>query len=380
MKKASILLLVLMLILVGCQSDEVTKTEVNTSETETVDTKDTEEIEVEEVVEEEVKEPFVVNPESLRAKAAEHGIYIGAAVSMGDFGFDNYLNTLFNEYSMMTTENLMKWDRISAVKRGSYNFVAPDMILQHAKDHDMVMRGHAIVWHDSRPDWLKVAWTKEELTEVLEEYIEDVMGHFKGEIHSWDVLNEIISDENGAFRESRWYEIMGTDYIRVALIKAREVDPNAKLIINDYSIEEINPKSDALYELAKELIDEGVPLDGIGFQSHLVSGGIDFDSMQANIDRFQELGLEVQFTEIDIRVLAPFTEERMAVQKEDYKQLMKMALDNDIDTFVLWGVSDTQSWVPMWFQDYGSPLIFDNVYEKKGGYYGMMEALEEHEQ
>ncbi len=200
--------------------------------------------------------------------------------------------------------------------------------------------------------------------------------HFNGKIHTWDALNEIF-EEDGSFRQSMWYKTTGEDFIALTLNKAREMDPDVKLVINDYNVETLNPKSDGLYNLVKKLQEEKVPIDGVGFQCHFIADQIDYDSFVKNIERFQALGLEVQLTEIDIRIKAPITEENIIAQGEAYKKLMEIALSHNIEVFVVWGVSDNLSWVPGVFAGYGAPLLFNDKYERKPAYDGLIAALKE---
>lgn len=388
--KKIIALFVLIVLLAGCTSPKISE-DITPSASSEVDsntvvveetTEDNEAAFVAEtpVVSEnppEPKESLVIDPNSLRALAEEKSMLVGAAVTINHFGVVTYLDTLKNEFNALTLENGMKWASVNP-SRTNFVFAGSDIAVNFAIENEMQVRGHTLVWHQQLPLWLtdKKDWTKEELTEVLINYIDNMVGHYKGKIHSWDVLNEIFN-EDGTFRESMWYKTMGDEFIALALKKAHEVDPEAKLIINDYSVETINAKSDGLYNLVKKLKEEGVPIDGVGFQSHFISGQMDFDSFTQNVERFEALGLEVQLTEIDLRIEAPITEDKLIVQGEEYKRLMQIALEHNIRVFIVWGISDVHSWVPSYFAGFSSPLLFDGKYEKKPAYDGVIEALKE---
>lgn len=348
------------------ETEEVTSNDTKASETETqVNDSKTEEAVA-----------LVIDPESLRGLASAKNMYIGAAIDMKYFKEKAYQDTLKNQFNMLVLENLMKWASMNP-NREQFIFAGADIAVKFAKENQMAMRGHTLIWHQQLPLWLtEGTWSKEELLSIVDYYVENMVTHFKGSIDSWDVLNEIF-EEDGSFRQSMWYKTTGEEYITHALVKAREMDPDAKLFINDYNVEFINAKSDGLYNLVKKLVEQGVPLDGVGFQSHFIHDQIDYDSLEKNIQRFTALGLEVQFTEIDLRIKAPVTDERLVEQGEAYKKLMEIALRNGVTAFVTWGISDLHTWVPGFFIGYASPLLYDNKYNPKAGVEGIKVALRE---
>ncbi len=385
--KKIVMLLVFILIVSGCavktqepiaEVVEVENTEI-VEETIEPDVKE----EVEEVVEEVVEEPepivyetYIPDPDGLRVIAEDMGMKIGTAFDLKYYKRELYMDAVTNEFNTITMENMMKWASMNP-NQDKYLFSGVDVARELARKYQLNFRGHTLVWHQQLPLWLTKKsgqWTKQELLDIIEGYVENVVGHFKGDIYTWDVLNEII-EEDGSFRESMWYKYTGEDYISLALETARKADPDAILVINDYSVETLNPKSDGLYNLCKQLLDDGVPLDGVGFQCHFINDQIDFESFEANIQRFRALGLDVQLTEIDLRMDSPITEEKLASQGENYKKIMEIALRNDIDTFVVWGVNDSLSWVSGFFVGYSTPLLFDRNYEPKPAYEGVKEAL-----
>lgn len=154
----------------------------------------------------------------------------------------------------------------------------------------------------------------------------------------WDVVNEAFNDQGG-FRETIWYKVLGEDYIEMAFRWAHEADPDAKLFYNDYSTEGMNAKSNAVYRHLKLLIDKGVPIDGVGTQLHLTAENpISDTSIARNIERFSELGLETHFTEIDVRIRDTDTKEGLQQQAEHYSKLMKLAAYYpEVDMFTTWG-------------------------------------------
>lgn len=162
------------------------------------------------------------------------------------------------------------------------------------------------------PSWVSAISNKVTLTSVLTKHINTVVGRYKGKVLHWDVVNEAFNDD-GSLRSSVWSKVFGQDLFAVALKLAHAADPDAKLYINDYSIEDVNSKSTALYNKAKALLAAGVPLHGIGFQSHLIVGQQP-SSIVANFKRFADLGLDVAITELDIRMPVPASSSNLAQQ------------------------------------------------------------------
>jgi endo-1,4-beta-xylanase len=210
----------------------------------------------------------------------------------------------------------------------------------------------------------------------MKKHITDEVTHYKGKIYAWDVVNEPFN-ENGTFRDSIWYKNFGSDYIAEALKLAHAADPNAKLYINEYNVEGENDKSDALYKLVKELKTQGVPIQGVGLQSHFILEQIPRD-LATNMERFSDLGLDVAITELDIRIKLPSTAQKFAQQAKDYASVFKACLSVPKCVGVtIWGFTDKHSWIPSTFHGYGDAHPWDANYEPKPAVDAIEEALEE---
>ncbi len=243
---------------------------------------------------------------TLRSEAKELGIHVGSAVSYSALTTDaQYAQILGQQFSAITPENEMKWSSIEP-QQGVYTFQQADAEVQFAEEHHQLVRGHNLVWHNQLPDWLTSgSFTNEQLAQILKQHIFTEVGHFRGKIWQWDVVNEPFN-EDGTLRATMWYNALGPNYIADALRWAHEADPHAKLFLNDYNIEWIGPKSDGMYNLVKSLKAQGVPIDGVGFETHL---GLQYGlpDMQPNLQRFADLGLDVDITEMDVRMILPAT-------------------------------------------------------------------------
>jgi endo-1,4-beta-xylanase len=192
-----------------------------------------------------------------------------------------------------------------------------------ALENGMYLRCHALVWHSQLAPWVeaKTDWTPEELRKVIVDHITAVAGHYKGKCYAWDVVNEVL-EEDGSYRNSVFYRVLGEEYIKLAFETTAKVDPGTKLYINDYNLEWPHAKTEGTQRIVKWLKDEGVRVDGVGLQAHLITEGA--PTIDQHIDAirgFTKLGVEVALTELDIRMTMPATPEKLALQKEAYKNV-----------------------------------------------------------
>ncbi|MGW7520064.1 endo-1,4-beta-xylanase [Streptomyces sp. NPDC054796] len=300
---------------------------------------------------------------TLGAAAAEKGRYFGAAVAANHLGESQYVSTLNTEFNSVTPENEMKWDALES-SRNSFNFAAADRIASHAQSRGMALRGHTLVWHSQLPGWVSGLGAND-LRSAMNNHITTVMQHYKGKIHSWDVVNEAFQDGNsGARRSSPFQDKLGNGFIEEAFRTARAADPNAKLCYNDYNTDGQNAKSNAVYNMVKDFKARGVPIDCVGFQSHFNSNSPVPGDYQQNLQRFADLGVDVQITELDI-------EGSGTAQADNYRRVVQACLAVSRCTGItVWGVTDKYSW-----RASGTPLLFDSNYNKKPAYNAVLTAL-----
>jgi endo-1,4-beta-xylanase len=300
---------------------------------------------------------------TLASAANAKGRYFGTAVAANRLSETDYVNTLNTEFDQVTPENEMKWDALEP-SRNSFNFSAADRIVDHAQARNMKVRGHTLVWHSQLPSWVG-SLSATDLRAAMVNHINQVMGHWKGEIHSWDVVNEAFQDgTSGARRSSPFQDKLGNGFIEEAFRAARAADPAAKLCYNDYNTDGVNAKSNAVYNMVKDFKARGVPIDCVGFQSHFNSQSPVPSDYQANLQRFADLGVEVQITELDI-------EGSGTAQATNYSNVVKACLAVTKCTGItVWGVTDKYSW-----RASGTPLLFDANYNKKPAYHAVIAAL-----
>jgi endo-1,4-beta-xylanase len=309
----------------------------------------------------------------LRDLAVAKGKVVGTAVT-GSKLTGSYGDIAGAQFNSLTPGNAMKWGSVEPTQ-GSFNWTEADQIVAFAQAHNQQVRGHTLVWHSQNPSWLtNGSWTSAQLGTLLQNHINTEVGRYKGKITAWDVVNEPFN-EDGTYRSTLWYNGLGANYMANALTWARAADPAAKLYINDYNVEGVNAKSTALYNLVKSLKAAGVPIDGVGLQAHLILGQVPA-TLQQNIQRFADLGVDVAITELDVRMALPADSTKLAQQAADYKAVVAacVAVTRCVNVTV-WGFTDSDSWVPSTFPGYGAATPYDENYAPKPAYYAIAEAL-----
>ncbi|MFC4504678.1 MULTISPECIES: endo-1,4-beta-xylanase [Streptomyces] len=307
--------------------------------------------------------------------AQRHGRYFGSATDNPELTDAAYTRILGNEFDMITPGNGMKW-YATEPQQGVFDWTAGDEIVNLARANHQKVRAHTLVWHSQLPGWLTGReWTADELRAVLKNHIQTEVRHYRGKVYAWDVVNEAFN-EDGTYRETVFYKTLGPGYIADALRWAHQADPRARLYLNDYNIEAVGPKSDAYYDLARQLKAQGVPLHGIGLQAHLALQYGYPTTLEENLRRFARLRLDTALTEVDVRMLLPATEEKLAQQAEWYGDLTRACLAvRRCVGITVWDYTDKYSWIPAFFPGQGAALPWDEEFARKPAYYAIRDAL-----
>ncbi|SCL14392.1 endo-1,4-beta-xylanase (glycosyl hydrolase family 10) [Micromonospora nigra] len=296
---------------------------------------------------------------TLKAAAAEKGRYFGAAVATGKLSDGQYVGILNREFNSVVAENEMKWDATEP-QQGRFTYTGGDRLVSHARANGMSVRGHALLWHAQQPGWAQ-NMSGSALRNAAINHVTQVATHFRGQIHSWDVVNEAFADGGSGARRDSNLQRTGNDWIEAAFRAARAADPGAKLCYNDYNTDGINAKSTGIYNMVRDFKARGVPIDCVGFQSHL--GTSLAGDYQANLQRFADLGVDVQITELDV-MTGPN-------QANIYAAVTRACLAVARCTGVtVWGVRDSDSW-----RGSDDALLFDRSGNKKAAYNAVLDTL-----
>lgn len=326
-------------------------------------------------------------------EAFKEHFFMGTALSKEQILGDKKIQALVSEqFNALTAENEMKWERINP-EPGIYDWQTADALVEYSQRHNMFTTGHTLVWHQQVPDWVFKDNTAQQapaalLTQRMKHHIETVVGRYKGKIQSWDVVNEAFRDD-GSYRKSSWFKILGPDYIETAFKLAHAADPEAKLYYNDYNLWKPE-KRDSVVRMVKNLKQKGITIHGIGMQGHYgLNHPENLQYIEDAIVAFHQLGVDVMVTELDITVI-PFpdsenqgadislnielqekynpypnglSEEAQQAFDRRYSDVFKVFVKHSdkLHRITFWGVHDAQSWRNGWpikgRTDY--PLLID---------------------
>jgi endo-1,4-beta-xylanase len=308
-------------------------------------------------------------------------------------------------FSTATAENVMKWVHIHP-EPNKYDFSASDRFVDFGRKNNMFIVGHTLIWHWQTPRWVFQDANGEDvdrdaLLAKMKEHIFTVVGHYKGKVKGWDVVNEAIGDDGG-LRQTKWLRIIGDDFIAKAFEYAHQADPNAELYYNDFTLDE-PAKRQACVKLVKDLKAKGLRIDGVGLQGHWALDYPVLADVEAFFDAMKALGVKVMITEMDVDVLPKAVWHRgadLGLSAEKRKELdpytaglpgamQKKLADRYAEFFAcfvkhadviervtLWGVYDKTSWLNNWpirgRTNY--PLLFDRDYKPKPAFYAVIKT------
>lgn len=301
--------------------------------------------------------------------------YIGAALNTGQItGRDTAsVRIIKQHFNSITAENVLKSALIQP-REGKFDFELPDRFVEFGLQNQLFIIGHTLLWHSQAPRWFFVdAQGKEVSREVLidrmKSHIQTVVGRYKGKVKGWDVVNEAILD-NGEWRESKFYQIIGPEFVKLAFQFAREADPAAELYYNDYSMA-LPGKREGVIKMVSALQKEGIKVDGIGMQGHCSMDFPTIGEFEKSIIAFAGLGAQVHITEMDIsalpspknqqgadvdalvgyqKALNPYTEGLPAEVEIAHGKRTQEFFDlfakhhEKISRVTMWGIQDGQSW------------------------------------
>jgi endo-1,4-beta-xylanase len=335
---------------------------------------------------------------TLRNLAAEKGLLYGTTVAAAQITGDRpFADLVRQEASLVVAENEMKWQVINRGAPGDDDYAPADTIANFASANKLVLRGHNLLWYHRTPEWFFDLPDRTAQGQAVVEHIHQLAGRYRGRIHSWDVVNEPIEPKDGrpdGLRTAVFLETLGPEYLDLAYHSARDADPNARLVVNEYDVEldaaEHEARRIALLHLLEGMRRSATPVDAVGIQAHLTAaGGLPFSPplLRRFLSDIASLGLTIQITELDV------TDEKapadVAVRDrlvaDTYRRFLDAALDEPaVKMVVTWGLSDRHSWIvrretyqTKWRTDNSAsrPLPFDADLEAKPAFDAIAGAL-----
>lgn len=355
----------------------------------------------------EVPEDFSeVTATSLKALAP--GLNIGVAVPAGG-NASSIINspeskTVIQQYfNQLSAENIMKQSYLQP-QEGVFFYNDSDELVQYAKDNSLRVHGHVLVWHSQIADWMEnFVGEKADWITMMENHVTQVASHFEeagddDTVTSWDVVNEAFLD-NGEYRGAKttnqdddasvWYENIGEEFIPLAFSAARAADPDAELYYNDFNLIWNNDKLDAVINMVNNMQANGVPIDGVGFQSHITLNSPDISTIRAQFQKVVDIRpkVKLKITELDVRMnndnntdYTILTAARADDQKQYYHDIIEAYLDivpeDQRGGITVWGIVDGDSWL----QNFPAPtiewpLLFNDDFTPKPALQGFADAL-----
>jgi endo-1,4-beta-xylanase len=284
---------------------------------------------------------------------------------------------------MITPEYEMKQSNIEKV-RGVYDYSKADTLISYCKKNNVLVRGHTLLYAGrSLPEWMNHSELQNDtIMGMLKKYITDVASHFSGKLYCWDVVNEAI-DNNGKMYPNILYAKFGESYIDSAFAWAHRADPSTKLFYNDYFTnygnDEYKVKLELAYNLLSRLKKSQIQVDGIGLQMHVdINESIDYGYMKTILNKFEALGLEIHFTEVDVAIDTPFTAAKYLKQAEVYAKLAKLCISSPgCKAFITWGFTDLISWIPSYYSGKkGAACLLDASYNSKPAVDSIIKTLD----
>lgn len=322
--------------------------------------------------------------------------YIGTALNEAEItGADvEGVELIKKQFNSIVAENCMKSEEIHP-EEGVYNFELADKFVEFGEANDMFIIGHCLVWHSQLAQWFPYDENGEYVTpevfkQRMKDHITTIVTRYKGRVHGWDVVNEAII-EDGSYRKSPFYEILGEEFIPLAFQYAHEADPDAELYLNDYGMN-VPGRRNTYVKIINDLKSRGIRIDGIGMQGHMGMDYPDMTQFEESLSAYAGTGINVMITEWDMSAIPTVNTGANVADTEEYQaalnpypdglpeevskkwnERMKAFMDlfleySDVITRVTaWGVSDNDSWKNGWpvegRTDY--PLLFDRNLQMK---------------
>ncbi len=325
----------------------------------------------------------------LNTVAAQHGIKLGNFAILTHLNDKSYTDILTSQFDFVLADNTPNWYFIGGGLRPtstSYDFSKLDQVYAFAQAHNMPVQAHHYIWGDEKwlPDWLKKGnYSPDQLMTLIHDHIMTVGRRYAGQTREWTVVNEAFTREAHEFDLRDWWadHTGSQSYIDQSFIWARQADPSAKLIINDFMNESDNYISDAMYTYLKGAKTRGVPIDGIGMQMHIDGGHPPTkNEVIKNMQRFASLGVDVYVTEFDVNMndVKANAYDKDQIEGNIYYEMMRACIESKVcHSFAILGITDSETWYNYIGLADPRPLPFDKNYQPKQAYWSLREALKQ---
>lgn len=291
------------------------------------------------------------NSENLQSLAAvsRRGMTVGAAAAIGPLAADQRYQQLMlgGNFGSITPENALKWQFIEP-EANVFDFNEMDGLLNLASQNSIQIHGHTLVFGEANPYWVnQLAKTsdnsKTKASAALQNHIQKVVSHYKGLIKTWDLINEPLADygsfsEDQPLRQHIWQQLLGPDYLAIAVDAARQADPAAELYINEFGLEDDGPRWQAMLNLIDNLERTGHKIDGIGFQAHIINPDdiVDIDQLSGHFEQLAKRGLKVRVSELEVNA-----ELSTKIQSSQFAAIFRTCLKaSNCQSVTTWGATD----------------------------------------
>lgn len=330
----------------------------------------------------EVTDPLstTYSPERSLKEAADFPVGLATQTWMLDM--PQYSEILDTEFNSLTAEYEMK-QNITHAGDGSYDWSATDQLLAYARDRDIRVHGHALLWHQAIAPWLEqFQGTDEAFADHVRTYIQEAVRRHADDVTSWDVVNEAF-DDKGIWRNSLFLQRMGEDYVAQCFQWANEADSSVLLFYNDYGMIWDEDKLNAMLAMIDDFRNRGIAIHGVGLQMHIAYNWPNISHIQRAVDALVERDLLIHFSEVDIRVNPNgnrdhFTEKMAIDQQQRVEEIVHLYQSIPAHLqfgITFWGLRDTDSWLLGFWGNPDWPLLFDEQYRYKLAHKGFVEAL-----
>lgn len=329
---------------------------------------------------------------SLAEAAAKCGIQYGATPEVDLRGTpQGYVDLLARHCKLIAP--ILSWAYVAKTP-GAYDYSRQQATLDFVSAHKMKITGAHLLWHFQNPKWFDAVEDRSAAERLVREHILAIGRHFAGQVYSWNVVNEGLNPREGrpgGLRMTPYLAKFGPEYFDFAFHAAREADPHALLVYNDYNMEEDKPESEsrrrALLGLLDGLKQRKVPVDAIGLQAHLNLADFRFqaDLYRRFLKDVAARGVRILITELDVLDVAAPADTRDQAVADAYARVLDVALDERaVVGVVTWGLSDRFTWLtPRRGERYtrpdglpNRPLPFDTDYQPKAAYWAILKSFE----